>query len=113
MSQEGDRYPVQLSADYSDRGLNRTATFFRLIVIIPILIVLVFVSGSSSDDKGGQYATAGAGGALFFAPLLMILFRQKYPRWWFDWIFVIPSLSSLGRECYLLFAGCNSKVERL
>jgi hypothetical protein len=27
----------------------------------------------------------GAGGLLFFGPLLMILFRQKYPRWWFDW----------------------------
>jgi hypothetical protein len=25
------------------------------------------------------------GRALFFAPLLMILFRRKYPRWWFDW----------------------------
>jgi hypothetical protein len=22
---------------------------------------------------------------LFLATLLMILFRQKYPRWWFDW----------------------------
>jgi hypothetical protein len=22
---------------------------------------------------------------LFLGPLLMILFRQKYPRWWFDW----------------------------
>lgn len=30
-------------------------------------------------------AASGAGGLLFFAPLLMILFRQKYPRWWFDW----------------------------
>ena len=28
---------------------------------------------------------AAAGGLLFFGPLLMILFRQKYPRWWFDW----------------------------
>jgi hypothetical protein len=27
----------------------------------------------------------GAGGALFLGPLLMILFREKYPRWWFDW----------------------------
>jgi hypothetical protein len=26
-----------------------------------------------------------ADGLLFFGPLLMILFRQKYPRWWFDW----------------------------
>lgn len=85
MSQERVKYPVQLSVDYPDRDLNRLTTFFRLIVIIPILAVLVFVAGSSSDDQGGQYATAGAGGALFFAPLLMILFRQKYPRWWFDW----------------------------
>jgi Domain of unknown function (DUF4389) len=28
---------------------------------------------------------AGAGGLLFFAPLLMIVLRQKYPRWWYDW----------------------------
>jgi len=28
---------------------------------------------------------AAAGGAQFLGPLLMILFRQKYPRWWFDW----------------------------
>lgn len=28
---------------------------------------------------------AGAGGLLFAGPLLMILFRRKYPRWWFDW----------------------------
>jgi hypothetical protein len=28
---------------------------------------------------------AGAGGLLVFAPMLLIVFRQKYPRWWFDW----------------------------
>jgi hypothetical protein len=32
----------------------------------------------------GQTAAAAAGGLLVFGPLLMILFRQKYPRWWFD-----------------------------
>ena len=32
----------------------------------------------------GRFASA-TGGMLFLAPLLMILFRQKYPRWWFDW----------------------------
>jgi hypothetical protein len=31
------------------------------------------------------YGSAGAGGLLFLGPLLMILFRQKSPRWWFDW----------------------------
>jgi hypothetical protein len=30
-------------------------------------------------------AMSGAGGMLFLGPLLMILFRRKYPRWWFDW----------------------------
>ena len=85
MSQEGDKYPVQLSVDYPDRDLNRATTFLRLIVIIPILIVLAAVAGSSSYENSGEYATWGAGGLLFFGPLLMILFRQKYPRWWFDW----------------------------
>ena len=85
MSQQGDRYPVQLSVEFPDRDLNRTTTFFRLITMIPIAILLVAVAGSSSDSDGGAYATLGAGGALFLAPLLMIVFRQKYPKWWFDW----------------------------
>ena len=85
MSQQGDQYPVQLSVEFPDRDLNRVTTFLRLITMIPIVIVLAAVAGSSWDDSGGQYATAGAGGALFLAPLLMIVFRQKYPKWWFDW----------------------------
>ena len=85
MSQQGDQYPVQLSVEFPDRDLNRVTTFLRLITMIPIVIVLTAVAGSSWDDSGGQYATAGAGGALFLAPLLMIVFRQKYPKWWFDW----------------------------
>ena len=85
MSQQGDQYPVQLSVEFPDRDLNRVTTFLRLITMIPIVIVLTAVAGSSSDDSFGQYATAGAGGALFLAPLLMIVFRQKYPKWWFDW----------------------------
>ena len=67
-------YPVRFSVDYPDRDLNRVTTAFRIFVAIPILIVLSAVSGA-----------AGVGGQLFFGPLLMILFRQKYPRWWFDW----------------------------
>ena len=84
------QYPVRLSIDYPDRDLNRLTTFFRLIVAIPILIVLVAVSGGGGGadwDKSKDYFefTGAAGGLLFFAPLLLILFRQKYPRWWFDW----------------------------
>ena len=80
-------YPVQFSVEYPDRPLDRLTTFFRLFAAIPICIVLGSVSGGTwqwTTDQGTAVA-AGAGGLLFFGPLLMILFRQKYPRWWFDW----------------------------
>lgn len=81
-------YPVQYAVDYPDRPLNRVTTFFRIFAAIPILIVLGAVSGATSQWDSGRetvVVSAGAGGLLLFAPLLMILFRQKYPRWWFDW----------------------------
>jgi hypothetical protein len=81
-------YPVQLSIDYPDRDLNRVTTAFRIFTVIPIAIVLGTVAGGSwewSYPNGTTATAAGAGGVLFFGPLLMILFRQKYPRWWFDW----------------------------
>jgi hypothetical protein len=82
-------YPVQFSVDYPDRPLDRLTTFFRLFVAIPILIVLGGVNGGtwewSTRHNAATATAAGAGGLLFFAPLLMILVRQKYPRWWFDW----------------------------
>lgn len=81
-------YPVEYSVEYPDRDLNRLTTFFRIFVAIPIFIVLGTVSGGTTLEwttENGGTATAGAGGLLFFGPLLLILFRQKYPRWWFDW----------------------------
>jgi uncharacterized protein DUF4389 len=81
-------YPVTLSIDYPDRQLNRLTTFFRIFTAIPILILLGTVTGGTwqwSTDHNTTGAAAGIGGALFFGPLLMILFRRKYPRWWFDW----------------------------
>src|ERR1019366_10425240 len=82
-------YPVQLTVEYPDRPLNRLTSFFRIFVIIPILIVLGTVSGGTWQSTGSHstmiYGVAGAGGLLFLGPLLMILFRRKYPRWWFDW----------------------------
>jgi hypothetical protein len=80
-------HPVRFSVDYPDRPLDRLTTGFRIFVAIPILIVLGSVSGGTwqwSTD-GSRTATTAAGGLLFFGPLLLILFRQKYPRWWFDW----------------------------
>jgi hypothetical protein len=81
-------YPVQFAVDYPDRPLDRLTTAFRLIVAIPILIVLGAVSGGtleSSNDRTRAAVVVGAGGLLFLATALMIIFREKYPRWWFDW----------------------------
>jgi hypothetical protein len=84
-----NEYPVQFSVDYPDRDLNRLTTAFRIIVAIPILIVIGAISGSgwNWDDNGAggtEGLMAAGGSALFFPTLLMIVFRQKYPRWWFD-----------------------------
>ena len=81
-------YPVNLSVEYPDRPLDRLSTAFRIFVAIPIMIVLGAVSGTTwsyYSSSGTVHVVAGAGGLLFLGPLSMILFRQKYPRWWFDW----------------------------
>jgi hypothetical protein len=83
-----DAYPVRFSVDYPDRELNRLTTGFRIFAVIPIAIVLGTIGGYSSTWGGGTRATTvavGGTGLLFIPPLLMILFRQKYPRWWYDW----------------------------
>src|SRR3990170_3015415 len=81
-------YPATLSIDYPDRDLNRLTTFFRIFTLIPIAVVLVLMPGgaaefqSTQDRTGFQLATSGL---VFLPTLLMVLFRQKYPKWWFDW----------------------------
>jgi hypothetical protein len=88
MAMQQATYPVQFSVEYPDRALNRLTTAFRIFVAIPILIVLGSVSGGTwarSYSRGSTFVVSAAGGMLFFGPLLMILFRRKYPRWWFDW----------------------------
>ena len=92
-------YPATLDVDYPDRPLNRLTTFFRAFTIIPIAIVLGTVSGATHVYTGGSGSgrtliVVGAGGALFAGPLLMILFRQKFPRWWFDWNLELTRFSS-------------------
>jgi hypothetical protein len=79
-------HPVTFDVDYPERPLNRVSTAFRIFAAIPIAIVLGTVSGGSFDWTEGntQTTVASAGGLLFLGPLLMILFRERYPRWWFD-----------------------------
>jgi Domain of unknown function (DUF4389) len=84
----GPAYPVQFSVAYPDRHLNRLTTAFRVIVAIPIVIVATSIGGDGGTYAAGEHSwrvAGGTAGLLFFAPLLMIVFRQKYPRWWFDW----------------------------
>ena len=73
-------YPVRFSVDYPDRRLNRLSTAFRIFLVIPIAIVLGAVSGETgpwTNSNGTTAVAVSAGGLLFLAPLLMILFRQK------------------------------------
>ena len=93
-------YPVRYSVDYPDRPLNRATTALRILAAIPIVVVLAAVSGGSWQwSRGaGQAGVAGAGGLLFFGPLVMILFRRKYPRWWFDWKPRAAAIQQSGRR---------------
>jgi Domain of unknown function (DUF4389) len=78
-------YPVQFDVDFPARPLNRASTAFRIFAAIPILILLGLVSSQAMHDNRDTTTLASGVGLLFLPLLLMILFRQKYPRWWFDW----------------------------
>ena len=82
-----DSYPVTFAVDYPERSLDRLTTFFRAFTVIPIAIVLGAIEGGSTTITTAGDTTviaAGGTGLLVIPPLLMILFRQKYPRWWYD-----------------------------
>jgi hypothetical protein len=80
---------VRFSVDYPDRPLDRLTTALRIFTVIPIAILLASIGGYTGGDydAGSEAPTIAVGGTglLFLPPLLMILFREKYPRWWFDW----------------------------
>lgn len=105
MAAKTEPYPARLSIDYPSK-MDRFTTFFRIFYIIPILIILTLITGSvTSTTKSGDTvsvdgtaivykentssssainSSAGIVGGLFAATALMIVFRQRYPRWWFD-----------------------------
>jgi len=82
-------YPLQLTVDPTIGPRNRLTVGLRFLWVIPIAIVLSAVSGGvwtgRTGDSSNVIVIAAAGGFVFWAPLLLIVFRQKYPRWWFDW----------------------------
>ena len=94
MTEKTGLYAARLDVDYPEK-LDRVTTAFRIFWIIPIAIVLSVLSATAtstttvvtaSGEVLAQFSRSGGGivGALFGATLLMILFRQRYPRWWFD-----------------------------
>jgi hypothetical protein len=79
-------YPLTYSVEYPDRPLDRLSSFFRLLWLIPIGVIAGLIGSGSLSMEGQSYSWSWAAGGILFVPvLLMILFRQKYPRWWFDW----------------------------
>ncbi len=84
----GGDYPLTFAVDYPDRSLNRLSTAFRIVMIIPIAILAAFLEGgsfaSNAGGSGARYAAGGIG-ILVIPVVLMLLFRKKYPRWWYDW----------------------------
>ena len=85
----GAPYAARLEIDYPEK-LDRLTTFFRLIWVIPIVIILSLLTATGNETvvtgSGKQMASTGGGisGGLWLATLLMIVFRMRYPRWWFD-----------------------------
>ena len=82
-------YAARLDVDYPSQH-NRLTVLFRVVLVIPIAIVIgVLTAGNTQTvyDQSGQVVSTSSGGivaGLFVATLLMILFRRRYPRWWFD-----------------------------
>jgi hypothetical protein len=90
--------------EYPDRALDRVSTAFRIFTVIPIAIVLATVDGGGGwGSRTGSYVAFGGGGLLVAGPVLMILFREKYPRWWFDFnLELLRFTNRVGAYLFLL-----------
>lgn len=97
-------FVARLQVDYPER-LDRVTTALRLIWIIPIAIVLSVLTAQATStvtivNTTGQVVSqfnrtsGGITGALFAATVLMVLFRQRYPRWWFDFALQLSRFSA-------------------
>lgn len=88
-------YPASLTIDYPEKPLNRLSTAFRLFVAIPILIICALLVGASVNwNQSGWHSQYAAGGLIILPTMLMLLFKQKYPRWWFDWNLAITRFTA-------------------
>jgi glucose-6-phosphate-specific signal transduction histidine kinase len=106
------QYPARLQIAYPE-GLNRVTTAFRLILIIPIAIVAAVLTGANTVHTGTTTTTSvSITGALFVSTLLLILFRRRYPRWWFDFALELTRFTTrIGAYLALLTDKYPSTVE--
>lgn len=92
-------YPARLQVEYADRH-DRVKTLFRLVLVIPVAIVYGALTAGVTQtvrDQSGETLSTTSGGilsGLFAATLLMILFRRRYPRWWFDFALELTRFSA-------------------
>jgi len=109
-------YSARLEIAYPDQ-LNRVTTVFRLVLVIPIVIVSSILTGegAQSVQTGGRWVTttsAGITSGLSVATLLLILFRRRYPRWWFDFALELTRFTTrIGAYVALLTDKYPSTVE--
>lgn len=89
MTTNAQTYPARLEIDYPEK-LDRLTTLLRAIWAIPILVILALLTAGASEtviSETGETVQTTSGqiaGGLFLATMLMIVVRQRYPRWWFD-----------------------------
>ena len=100
MNEQDGAYAARLQVDYPEE-LSRLTTFFRLLWAIPILVIIALVGGGGPGwvdfgDNGEAASNSGGSivGGLAVATALMIVFRQRYPRWWFDFLLALTRFSS-------------------
>lgn len=118
MATTEETYPVTFDIDYPAK-LDRVSSFFRIFWSIPILIVLTLLTSPGGNDfmnETGKHAATHGGSitsGLAAATALMILFRQRYPRWWFDFVLELNRFSSrVGAYLFLLTDRYPSTVEK-
>ena len=117
-------YAARLQIDYPEK-LGRLTTFFRIIWIIPIAIILGLVSHSGQtvtntiilNQAGGivrttQEKAGDLASGLVLAIALMIIFRRRYPRWWFDFSLELTRFAArVGSYLFLLTDRYPSTVD--
>jgi membrane protein YdbS with pleckstrin-like domain len=117
MTAPPEPYAARLDIDYPER-LDRLTTAFRLIWVIPIAIILALITATGTETvitpAGETIVRTGGGisGGLWLATALMIVFRRRYPRWWFDFARELTRFGSrVGAYVALLTDRYPSTVE--